>query len=199
MIGAGYSNKTGYPSVTQVFRPWIDARWFTDEARDRGRAVHAAAAAHLQGLYVPPLPPGWAPYFDSFRAWADLMLDDVIMVERRLVDTVRGYCGQADLVCTLRGRAGAVLVDWKTSATPEKWWSLQVAAYRQLCSDGYLSETSGRVTDNNPVGIETAAGASVMLMADGSVAVAAFYGQHMRDFNVFMGALVAHQFFEGRK
>lgn len=127
-----YQNLTGFPSVTTILKRWIDSDWFTPEAAARGSAVHAACAAYVQGLYVVPLAPDHQPYFDSFRRWADMALDQVLIVEERLTDEQMGYCGQLDLCCTLKGSPDPALIDLKTSQAAQKWWKMQSSAYQHL-------------------------------------------------------------------
>jgi hypothetical protein len=175
-----YSNLTGYPSVTQILDPWIDPTYWTEEARDRGTAVHAAAEAYLKGLFVVPLPVDWQPYFDSLRRWVDEMVTEVVIVEERMVDKTLGFCGKLDLLAVLKGDTIPSQVDWKTSQTPFPWWSLQSAAYRHLIFE-----------DKE---IRTERGMTVMPNPDGSGCRVKEYNSHA-DFAVFQSCLAAYRFF----
>jgi len=175
-----YENKTGFPSVTDIISPYVDKRWFTAEHRERGSAVHACAAAHLLGLYVPKLKPDWQGYFDSFKRWADLVIDKVFIVEKRLSDKRLGYCGQPDTIVILRGDRYAVLPDWKSSQAYQSWWEIQVGAYRALAeANGY----------------ETYKGLSVRMKKDGSGCLVNEHKSNVRAWNIFVGLLNAHKFF----
>ncbi len=181
-----YSNNTGLPSVTTILNPYIDTQWFTEEHTKRGSAVHAVCESHLKGLYVIPLREDYQPYFDSFRRWVDLVVDSVVLIEERLIDKVRGYCGQPDAIFIFRGDSAPSLWDWKTSQSYQSWWALQGAAYRRLAE-----------TDRN---IKTIRGGSVRLKKDGSGCLAdPWPDDPTRHFNIFTGLLNAHRFFSGGK
>ncbi len=189
-----YSNPTGFPSVTQSLKFHIDTQFFTDEARDRGSAVHGAAAAHLLGLFIAPLPDAWQGYFDSFRRWADLMVDRVVVVEQRLVDPELGIAGKPDLVAVLRADDCNALVDWKTGA-PSKWWPLQIAAYRKLLKVGCFTNADGKPVEF--AGIDTTRGGCVRLYASGRAGKFYEYTDtFQRDLNIFYSVLNAYKYFE---
>lgn len=180
----GYVNDTGYPSVTQILKPYIDSSWFTQEHSDRGTAVHECCHMYLKGEWqIPQLPIYWQPYFDSFRRWADQVIDNALLLETRLVDPLLGYCGQPDFIGTLKGSDRVILLDWKTSQQYHPWFALQGAAYR------YLAKVD--------TGIETATSASVRLKADGSGCLVNY--PEKDQINVFYGLLNAHYFFNPRR
>jgi len=142
-----YSNTTGKPSVTEVLAPWIDGRWFTEESRARGSAVHEALAEYLNGkpAFLCPLPPDWRGYFDSGRRWIDKHVTKALVVEQRLVDETWRFCGQMDLVCKFKDIATAdwlTLIDWKTGP-PADWHRLQIAGYRHLAKGAGHPTTRG--------------------------------------------------------
>lgn len=131
-----YRNDTGFPSVTEILRPWIATDWFTPEACARGSWVHEAIAWYLAPgpEYMapdPPSDPAWQGYVDSARRWIDANVAEPLIVERRLVDAARGYCGQLDLLCRMKSGETALL-DWKTGQAVSDWWSLQLVAYDHL-------------------------------------------------------------------
>ncbi|RLC68490.1 MAG: hypothetical protein DRH97_02940 [Chloroflexi bacterium] len=171
------------PSSTTILGPWIEKAYFTEEARDRGTAVHQAAACHLMGLWAPSLPPGWQPYFDSFRRWADVSIEKIILVEERMRSHKYGYNGKPDLIALLRGDEdlGNTLADWKTGVGSAWWWPLQVASYRQLAFE---------------TGMVTYRGISVRLKSDGSMPKIYDYKHRpfQADLNVFLGGLVMYNF-----
>ena len=172
-----YINDTGYPSVTDIIRPFIDSQWFTEDARNRGSFVHQAVAAYLNGVWSPPLPDVWQPYVDSAKDWIDRMIDRVLVVEQRFVDADKGFCGKPDLIATIRGDNGPTLIDWKTSASYQKWWPVQIAAYRRLARvNGHptIRGLSVRLHDSLPI-VAEASGA--------------------RDYDVFVSLLNAYKYF----
>jgi hypothetical protein len=142
-------------------------------------------ACHVLGVYHPPLPPEYQPYFDSGRRWADLMVDKVVLVEERMIDPARGFCGKPDLICALKGDAVTqTLVDWKTSQAYMAWWELQNAAYRHLAW-----------TDRK---IRTHRGISLRLMKTGKTALIGRgdYGASYKNaFSTFHGILNGYKFF----
>ena len=179
-----YSNETGYPSATQVIRPYVDLSKINPKvlavACDRGSRCHDAIADHLMDGF-PGIDADVRPYFDSFLSWADQMIESVIMVEDRLSDPVMMFTGQLDLVARLKGDTGYTLIDWKTSQVGSKAWRLQIAAYRHLASVN---------------GIDTIRGMTVRLKRDGSGALVTEYpANYKNDFSVFLGLLNAHNFF----
>lgn len=181
-----YENKTGYPSVTEILRPWVNSEWFTEESRDRGTAVHAACAAHLLNQYVIPLKKAWRGYFDSFRLWCDVAIPYPMYIEKRLIDEQYGYCGKADFIGRLEHDQNFGVIDWKTSIAVEKSWPLQIAAYRNLASKEiyrYHEKYSQW-------------GMNLRLRADGKLPLATTYQDQTMDFNMFLGALNLHKYFK---
>ena len=170
-----------YSSTTTILGPWIEKAYFTEEGRNRGTAVHNKAHAYLVGLWSPPLPPGWQPYFDSFMRWADARIDKVILAEERMTSELYGYNGKPDLIAVLRGEEENTLADWKTALAPSWWWVLQNVSYRQLAHEN---------------GIPTYKGISVRLKGDGSMPKIYDYSNRsfQVDLNVFLAGLVMDNF-----
>lgn len=177
-----YNNSTGLPSVTDVISPYIETRWFTQECRDRGSSVHAACEAHLLGLYFLPLEPVIQMYVESFKRWADFAIDEIVLTEKRLTDKSLGFCGQFDAILILKDSRKPVLVDWKTSASEQKSWRIQIAAYRHLAATN---------------GLRTQSGMSVRLKASGTGAIINEYSHdYKNDFNIFVGLLNSFKYFK---
>jgi hypothetical protein len=177
-----YVNDTPYPSVTQIIRPYINTEWFTEESAARGSAVHAACSAYVQGLFVPPLPAEWKGYFESFKKWSG-NTDKVLLAEERLIDPALRFCGKPDLIITHKSTSGNILVDLKTGAADAKWYALQNAAYRHLATK-----------KEKP--IPTHRGITLRLKSDGTGCLATEYkADFRREFNVFLGLINAHYFF----
>lgn len=180
-----YENNTGYPSVTQIIKPYIDTQWFTAENSERGTDVHKACESHLKGIFIMPLQPDHQPYFDSFRRWADKAIDTVISTEERLVDADMGYCGKYDAILKIKGDDVGSLWDWKTSQAKQSWWRIQSSAYQSLINNKYSPE------------IER--GGSIRLKNDGSGCLVDTWTDLRQEFNIFIGLLNAHKFFNGSK
>ena len=176
-----YENKTGLPSSTEILRPWVPTEWFKPEHSERGAIVHNAIHCDLLGLWAMPLEPEYRGYFDSYKRWADLMIDEVVFVEERLVDFGNGYCGQPDSCLKLKGDTGNSLPDWKTAIATSKTWPLQIASYRHLA-----------IIDK---GIKTDRGMSVRLNKDGKMPLVDEYMEYENDLNKFFAALSLYKHF----
>ena len=175
-----YINDTGYPSVTEIINPFIDDEWFTEEHSNRGSAVHAACASHMLGLYVVPLSQQYQPYFDSFMRWCDIVKPETIEVEKRLIETRLGFCGQLDLACWVGKELR--IIDFKTSQAKYLWWRLQGAAYRHLWDNNECDRSLG--------------GGSLRLSSEGRTAIYDPWPKsYQNEFNIFLGALNLHKFF----
>jgi len=176
-----YENLTGHPSVTQILKPFINTDYFTEEHSERGTLVHSACNAHINGAYVPPLHPDHQPYFDSFRRWADVSIDTVMLSEERLTDEVLGFTGKPDAVIVMKGDRGFTLADWKTSQAAYKWHATQTAAYSHLCVQfKEIVVVHRRIT--------------VRLKNDGSGCIVDEY-HGTQDWNVFKSALNCYKYF----
>lgn len=177
-----YVNDTGLPSVTDIIRPYINTEYFTEEHSDRGGSVHAACAAYLLKLYCPSVKPEWQGYVQSAKKWIDDVVEEVVLVEKRLVDVRLGFCGKPDFIIRVRGDNGLSLPDLKTGASLQLAWRIQSAAYRHLAKVN---------------GIDTIRGFPVRPKANGSgvLPVDDYARDYRKDFNIFMGLLNAYNFF----
>jgi hypothetical protein len=117
------------PSVTQVLvgLRLIDDRYFTQAARDRGNAVHAAVQFWLEGdLDWSTVDPEIRPYVDA----AILFLDDSharnVTSERRVYHPSARYAGTLDADGEFFGDPG--IVDWKSGAAGDTV-GLQTSGY----------------------------------------------------------------------
>ena len=176
-----YSNLTGMPSVTTILSCFINKDFFTDEDCNRGNAVHAAMKSYLLGLWIAPIKPEWQGYVDSGKRWIDENVNKIIIVEKRFCDRVYGYTGQPDLTATLKNRAGAGIIDWKTAIAASVIWKGQIAGYDRLCHvDG---------------GLKTEWGCSVRLRKTGQIALADFMLRQELDIELqyFLNALTAYR------
>jgi len=184
--------RDGIPSVTEVLGVFTDFSMINPSvlahACERGTKVHTAIAAHLQGLWIPSLDDEVQPYFDSFRKWADIMLDEVILVENEGICDCYGYMGHYDSALILKGDDPYALsvLDWKTPVTAQRAWSCQNSAYCHLVEkhadlSGYHIHRTG----------------SVMLSPEGKTAKI-HDNTHERAtcFNIFLSALTAYKFFK---
>lgn len=132
-----YINNTGYPSSTEILKAHVDRRWFKQEHLDRGNAVHAMVAADLRGL-IPAAKEKNISYFLSYLEFKK-HIEEIFIVEERLVDEDLGYTGQPDLVAKLDGEFNnwICVIDWKTSMSRSHYWGPQVASYKNLVEKEY--------------------------------------------------------------
>ena len=170
-----------YPTVTEILSPWADFSRVPPAvlaaAAARGTAVHTANAAIAQGFF-PVITDETAPYVGSFQAWLDATVEEVLLVEERLVDMDMGFSGQIDLLC--RTGEGVCLIDEKTPVTKLKTWRAQLAAYHHLCVvNGYSVDRVG----------------SLRLSPDGRMARMDYYDPRGDDLTAFMCCLNAYRYF----
>ena len=174
-----------YPSVTQVLRPWSDFSRINPEvlevAANRGQEVHAICSGIAKGLWVPDIPESCAGYVASFRQWFEQHVASVEFAEKELVDTTYGFQGHPDLLVTIKGDAGGMLLDLKTPRAPALSWRPQVAAYVHLARlNGY----------------HVIRGGCLRLSPEGGPPILDEYTKTLnQDFNIFRCALTLHQYF----
>lgn len=179
------------PSVTTVLQPFTDFSRIHPEvlkhAAERGTRIHGATAAHLLGLWVPKLPEDAQLRFDSFRRWADIMVDKVIWVEKEIHCDCFGFYGHPDAALILKDGPGVVVPDWKNPVTESKTWRGQIEAY---C---HLVEKHGEL----PEGLHVDRWGAVMLHPKGKTAKFVEYTDIRHQyFAAFLGALQAYKFFK---
>jgi hypothetical protein len=117
-------------SVTQAIQAagLIRSEWYTEAARQRGRAVHLAvhfdAERDLDEGSVTPL---IRPYLEAARSFKRETGFRTELTEARVWAIDLGYAGTLDHLGVI-GSKQRVLVDWKTGSVPE-WARLQTAGY----------------------------------------------------------------------
>lgn len=175
------------PTVTEVLSPWSDFSKIRPDvlelAAERGSMVHRACGAMAKGVWAPQVPLEYAGYVESFRGWLYQYVEDVLLVEPKLVHPVYGYCGHPDLIVRMKGDDVYSLPDLKTPAVTYKTWRPQMAGYKELSeSNGY---PIGRVF-------------SVRLKKDGKPPIIDEYtGSLAGDFAIFLSCLQAWKYFKG--
>jgi len=170
-----------YYTVTQIISPYANFSGIRpsvlEAAAERGTAVHEACAAIALGLF-PVMTDEIRPYIDSFMQWFNLMVEDTLLVEERLVDTSLGYSGQIDLLC--HTSEGLILIDLKTPVAKAKGWRVQLAAYERLCLvNGYHPDKIG----------------SLRLSREGKMARMDYYEGGPTDFKYFLEGLDLYRYF----
>jgi len=175
---------TKLPTTTQILKPWMNLDWFKPEHAERGSAVHRAISTRLKGAWNPPVKAEYQGYVDSAFRWIDAMVDEIILIETRLVDESLKYCGKPDLIPKLKGDDCFSMVDWKTAVAKDQFrvWPPQIASYRNLAK-----------VDR---GFETGRGMSVRLREDGKMPLVDEYTDtYEADFRAFECALYCHYYF----
>lgn len=131
----------GMPSVTvvigTVFRHWFNfdnvSETVLEAAQKRGVGVHSACAGIALGFPPFGVPPEYQGYIDSFLRWRDMMVDDFLLAEERLVDADLGYHGTPDLL--IRSKQDEIILpDLKTPTALQPTWKWQLPAYDHLVS-----------------------------------------------------------------
>ena len=126
------------PSVTQILKDagLIDTTWYTDEARERGRAVHLATQFldedDLDWDTVLPPYRGYVAAWQRFKQESHFAIScdstGKLLIEYLLFQSVSGYCGMLDRLGTIG--TTEYLIDIKTG-DPHDWHGYQLAAYSQ--------------------------------------------------------------------
>ena len=124
-------NDAVVPSVTQILKHGgiIDDRWYTDDARDRGVAVHKAADLHIRNnLDEGSIHPIVRPYFDGLlKFMKDTRFKPMLQFcEVRQFHPIYIYAGTPDFFGILNGRPA--LIDVKTGDARQSA-RYQTAAY----------------------------------------------------------------------
>ena len=173
-----------YSRVTHILSPYVDFSMVPEHvlsrATERGSKVHSICAAILQGLWIPKIEPELEGYIASFQAWKDQFVEEVLSVEEEFVDKTYGFKGHPDMIVKAYGEI--ILVDLKTPLALQKSWQLQLSAYLHLArKNGYKVTRAG----------------SLRLVQNGEIPKMQWYLDSAQDFNVFLGLLNGHNYFEG--
>jgi len=156
---------TVIPSVTQILKGagLIDDRWYTEEARERGSAVHELCQRYAQGERVDIHGRGLAylEYVNSLSAWFRDTGAYAIATEQMIEGNIGGlrYAGTFDLLAEI-GKM-VVLIDYKTGPGM-KWHPAQIAAYAlavnpSMCNMLHL-KPDGRYRENAIAGNDLLSG-----------------------------------------
>lgn len=122
-------------SVTQVLglAGRIDSTWFTPEAAERGRVVHALTERYDRGeSFDVPLP--FLGYLDAYAAFVATVKPVYEATEVAVTSEPRRLGGRIDRVCACLFGQRAIL-DFK-SGDPASWHGQQLAFYNWLRPTG---------------------------------------------------------------
>lgn len=121
-----------FPSVTEVLSKtgFIDSRWFTEYARQRGTFVHDIVSWYLlKELDADSVDPALQGYFDAWVAFEKDTGFTCFETEHPKININYGYVGKPDLMGTM-GKHFCV-IDVKTGQIMP-WTALQLAGYEML-------------------------------------------------------------------
>jgi len=145
MEHAYFLNGKRLPSVTQIlkFANLVDDRFFTEEARARGTAVHKAIWYDIQND-LGEVHPAIEPYVQSWYRFRESTKIEPIMelCERPQFHPVYHYGGTPDIIAILNGRH--VLIDIKSGTIEGAHF--QTAAYWEMPSIRNLVPYENRFT-----------------------------------------------------
>jgi hypothetical protein len=126
---------------------WVDSRWYTEDSRERGSAVHRLTADYTLGA-IGAIEDVVSRYAGWLHAYADFMRrvrPTVIAVEEPIAHLHYRYAGRPDLIARLYGLLS--VVEGKSGA-PEKAHQIQTALQAILAAqehgDGMPAHLWGR-------------------------------------------------------
>jgi hypothetical protein len=174
------------PSVTTVLSLFSDFSMISpdvlERAAERGSRVHAACAAHANGLWADCfLHQEDKGFFKSFLDWSSQAVSEFHIIENELTDPKLGYMGHPDAIIKMSGDNELTVIDYKTPATISKTWLPQIAAYAHLA----------RVN-----GVDVQRGLVVRLRKDGGRAIATQVDIDGEPWAAFLNALGAYRYFK---
>lgn len=181
-----------YPSVTQVLSVYQDFSMVPEDvltmASERGSRVHAICASLAQKLFVShrQITPDIEGYIQSFNQWFEYV-EEVVLVEKGLVDPKLGFIGHPDLLVKMKGDQDLTLIDLKTPKVIGKTWRAQLAAYWHLIAI-FLLDYKFKIKRCG----------SLRLKQDGGFPIFDEYTKSLHaDFAAFLSALNAWRYFKG--
>jgi hypothetical protein len=175
-------------SVTQVLSPYFNTKGkipqvHIDGGIVRGNAVHKFCTETAKKEWIPK-PALYSGYCDSFLWWFENCVEEVLLVEGRLEDTVMGFFGHPDFILRLKGHRKPAIYDLKTPSTKQRTWRMQIAAYHSLAiKNGY--------------GPDLDPGGSLRLKEDGGPPHFDEYSFLFGDLAAFLSALSVCRFLNG--
>jgi hypothetical protein len=128
------------PSVTQILKAMncVNTRWYTDEGRERGKAIDTLTELHDGGELAIDAAEVYCPQYIGYaKAWIEFRKETGFVSASAQVivgNATLGYAGTLDRRGSfLNLGLATVLLDIKTGA--REWWHpLQTEGYRQCCT-----------------------------------------------------------------
>lgn len=117
------------PHVTEILKRagLVNADWFTEEARDRGSAVHTAA--HFldeSDLDWESVDPSVVPRLRQYQRFLDEVKPEILSIEESVVNETLQYCGRLDRRVKINGDTG--ILDLKGPGRAP-WQAIQCSLY----------------------------------------------------------------------
>lgn len=173
----------GYRRITSVISTFtdfgnIDAS-ILKNAADRGTRVHKYCELHSKGLLGIEPEEDAKPYVESFIKWFDIMVQEVLHIEKRLYCDEHMITGQIDLIVKME-EPDPWIIDIKTPQQESKTWRLQTAGYLHLATQ-FEPKTYNR--------------ACLQLDKNGGTPHLRVYPHHAKDMSLFFDALRLVEFF----
>jgi len=175
--------KPGYIRVSEILKQWDRFGNVREEVLQRkadlGTTVHEAIKAHHENVPI-PLFEGKG-YLESFWKWLEASGAEIYNGGQRYYCEKLKITGEIDALVKFPGNEELVLVDWKTSSSPENlFWKLQGQFYIYLC------ETNGLAVSNRFLFIQ--------LDKDGGLPKAHEFKASSSLMNVCMSAYVCYKY-----
>jgi len=124
----------GFPHVTDIIKAagLMGETWYyTDEARDRGTAVHLCTQFMDEGALDPStIDPSIDKLVAGYAKFIEEVNPKILEIEKHYVQRTLHYQGTADRIVQINGKA---VIDIK-AGTPEPWHQIQTAAYAQMAN-----------------------------------------------------------------
>ncbi len=178
------------PRVSEVLKPYSDFSMVNpdvlDYASDRGTRAHAASLAYAVGLWS-PVTDDIAGYVESYKAWHDRYVVEVLAVEKELIHPKWNYVGHCDLIARVSGykkEPVITILDLKTPITASQTWACQGAAYREIEQLEHKEYVYAGV---------------LQLRKDGGLPKMTWLEDDVRAFNAFVGILSGWNYIKGGK
>jgi PD-(D/E)XK nuclease superfamily len=177
------------PRVTEVLTPFTNygavRKEILENAAARGTSVHALCAGIAKGNWIPEtmIKEEYRGYVRSFQIWQEAEVKQFDIIEKRYIDSAFRFTGQLDYVIECHDDK-KYLVDIKTSASPQKTYPIQMAAYHQLLSQNGISVEGAII---------------VYLDKEGKPPKINFIADLADEYQVFLSALKCFEYFKRKK
>lgn len=178
-----------FPRVTEILKPFTNydkvPNDILEKASVRGTIVHGVCAGIARGEWIEDelIEDSYKGYIKSFRMWQEQQVKRFVLIETRYEHDELRFSGQLD--CVIQGNDNKFyLVDFKTSASPQKTYPVQMAAYEALLKRQNFNIDGAYI---------------VYLSKDGTFPDIDFLEDLSNEFSVFVSALECWNYFKKGK